>query len=170
MSKSVLHMKSPGDRGFTLIELIVVILLISILMVFAAPRLDVSFFTDHERKLSAWILLTVKTLKENAVKTQTINTLHIDLDANRMWTSAGEVTDETPRENEYVLPSGYRLLDVEFPDMDKITRGAAAVQFYKKGYSDKALIHIEDDDDTRSSFLIEPFLPHVKISETYIEF
>lgn len=163
-------MKSPDDRGFTLIELIVVILLISIVMVFAAPRLDVSFFSDQERKLSAWILLTVKSLKENAVKTQTLNTLHIDLDANRMWTSMGEVTDETPRENEYVLPAGYRLMDVQFPEMDKITREIAVIRFYKKGYSDKALIHIEDNDDIQSSYLIEPFLPHVKISDTYIEF
>lgn len=164
------YMRSSGESGFTLIELIVVILLISILMVFAAPRLDVSLFSDNERKLSAWILLTVKTLKENAFKTQTINTLHVDLDANRMWTSTGEVTDETPRENEYVLPEGYHLMDVVFPEQDKITRGAASIRFYAKGYSDKALIHVEDDDDNRFSFLIEPFLPHVKISETYIEF
>lgn len=170
MPKSILNIKSPDDEGFTLIELIVVILLISIVLVFAAPRLDVSFFSNQERKLSAWILLTVKSLKETAVKTQTSTTLHIDLDANRMWTSIGEVTDETPRENEYALPSGYRLVDVQFPEMDKITRGVAVIRFYKKGYSDKALIHIEDSDDIQSSYLIEPFLPYVKISDTYIEF
>lgn len=164
------YKRSNGENGFTLIELIVVILLISILMVFAAPRLDVSLFSDNERKLSSWILVTVKALKENAFKTQTINTLHVDLDGNRMWTSIGQVTDETPRENEYVLPAGYRLMDVWFPDEDKLTRGTAAIRFYAKGYSDKALIHVEDDDDNRFSFLIEPFLPHVKISDTYIEF
>ena len=163
-------MTDRGEKGFTLIELIVVVSLISILLVFAAPRLDVSFFSDQERKLSAWMLLTVKTLKESAFKAQTITTLHVDLDNNRMWTSAGPVTEETPRENEYALPAGHRLMDAQYPETDKITRGVAVVQFYPKGYSDKALIHIEDGDDNRTSYLIEPFLPHINISDTYLEF
>ena len=58
----------------------------------------------------------------------------------------------------------------EFLNEDKITRGIAEIHFYRKGYSDKALIHIEDDDNEQSSYLIEPFLPHVKIIEEYVEF
>jgi hypothetical protein len=61
-------------------------------------------------------------------------------------------------------------MDVEFVNEDKITKGVAGIQFYKKGYSDKALIHIEDKDNMKYSYLIEPFLPHVKIIEEYIDF
>ncbi len=162
--------KYADNQAFTLIELIVVISLISILLTFAVPRLDVSFLSDNKRNISSWILLTVQSLKENAVKDQTLCTLHIDFDNNQLWTSAGPVTDETPKENEYSLPSGYRMMDVEFPDANKINKGIAEIQFYKKGYSDKSLIHIEDNDDVQYSFLIEPFLPHVKIIEKYVEF
>ena len=168
-----------NNSAFTLIELIVVISLISILLAFSIPRLDVSFFSDNERKISSWILINVKALKEKSVKDQTLQILNIDLDNNSMWASSGPITDEeadevfgeeAARENEYQIPSGYRLVDVEFLNEDKITKGIARIHFYRKGYSDKVLIHIEDSDNDRYSYLIEPFLPHVKIIEEYIEF
>ena len=168
--------KYCNDSAFTLIELIVVISLISILLSFSLPRLDISFFSDNERKISSWILLNVKSLKEKAVKEQTLQILNIDLDNNQMWSSSGlvpdntEETEEIPKENAYQVPSGYRLMDVEFLNKDKISKGITEIQFYKKGYSDKALIHIENDDNIQYSYLIEPFLPHVKIIEEYIEF
>ena len=168
--------KAGNNSAFTLIELIVVISIISVLLAFSIPRLDISFFSDNERKISSWILLNVKALKQKAVKEQTLQVLNIDLDNNQMWSTSGPVpeeteeTEETPKENEYQIPAGYRLMDVEFVNEDKITKGVAGIYFYKKGYSDKALIHIEDNDDFQYSYLIEPFLPHVKIIEEYIEF
>ncbi|MBC2715523.1 MAG: type II secretion system protein [Desulfobacteraceae bacterium] len=162
--------KYCNNQAFTLIELIVVISMISILLAFSLPRLDISFFSDNDRKISSWILLNVKSLKENAVKEQSLQILNIDIDNNQMWSSSGPVTEETPKENEYQIPSGYRLMDVEFLNADKVTKGICEIHFYKKGYSDKALIHIEDNDNNQYSYLIEPFLPHVKIIEKYIEF
>ena len=171
--------KHSNNSAFTLIELIVVISILSVLLAFSIPRLDISFFSDNERKISSWILLNVKSLKQKAVKEQTLQVLNIDLDNNQMWSTSGPVpketedaeeAEETPKENEYQIPSRYRLIDVEFVNEDKITKGIAGIYFYKKGYSDKALIHIEDNDDIQYSYLIEPFLPHVKIIEEYIEF
>lgn len=164
------HIKNPGNQAFTLIELIVVISIISVLLAFSLPRLDVSFFSDKDRKISTWILLQVKSLKEQAVRQQTLFVLNIDLDAREMYTSVGPMTDETPKSDGFQVPSGYEIMDVEFPNGDKITRGVAEIYFYRKGYSDKALIHIRDNDNNQYSYLIEPFLPHVAISEEYIEF
>lgn len=163
------------NRAFTLIELIVVISLISILLAFAIPRLDNSFFSNNKRKLSSWILLNVKSLKEKAVREQTKNILVVDIDNNQMWVSGESVSGEsvsgdTPKGNEYKLPDGFRLMDVEFLNDEKITSGIAEIHFYGRGYSDKALIHIEDRDENRFSYLIEPFLLHVKIKDQYVEF
>jgi hypothetical protein len=125
------------------------------------------------------IELIVVIAMDKSVREQTLFVLNIDLDNNQMWPSSGlvaeaiEETDETvetPKENVYKLPSGYRLTDVEFINEDKTTSGIAEIHFYRKGYSDKALIHIEDDDNLHYSYLIEPFLPHVKIIDEYIEF
>ena len=53
---------------------------------------------------------------------------------------------------------------------EKIRQEIAIINFYPKGYSDRAVIHVEDGHDNRYSYLIEPFLPHVKIKDEYIEF
>ena len=158
-----------------------VIALISIMLAFAIPRLDNSFFSNNKRKLSSWILLNVKSLKEKAVREQTKNILAVDIDNNQMWVSCETVSAEAenapeavpggaPEKNEYKLPDGFRLMDVEFLNNEKITSGVAEIHFYPQGYSDKALIHIEDRDENRNSYLIEPFLLHVKIENQYIEF
>lgn len=173
--------KFNNHQGFTLIELIVVISLISILLAFALPKLNVSFVTDHQRKLSTWIVLTVKSLKENALRDQTLYVLNLDFDNQQMWTEKSVTKEETPEEkaveekkapeeNKYSLPEGYRLMDVEFVDDKKIKEGIVPIHFYPKGYSDKAIIHVQDENDNRSSYLIESFISHVKIHEEYIDF
>jgi len=170
-----------NHQGFTLIELIVVISLISILLAFALPKLNVSFVADHQRKLSTWIVLTVKSLKENALRDQTLYVLNLDFDNQQMWTEKSVTKEETPEEkaveekkapeeNKYSLPEGYRLMDVEFVDDKKIKEGIVPIHFYPKGYSDKAIIHVQDENDNRSSYLIESFISHVKIHEEYIDF
>ena len=171
------------NQAFTLIELIVVIALISIMLAFAIPRLDSSFFSNNKRKLSSWILLNVKSLKEKAVREQVKNILAVDIDNNQMWIFSEPVSAEfaespesddapvaAPEKNEYKLPDGYRLMDVEFLNNEKMTSGIAEIHFYPQGYSDKALIHIEDRDENRYSYLIESFLLHVKIEALYVDF
>jgi hypothetical protein len=72
--------------------------------------------------------------------------------------------------NGYELSNDINLLDVEYPDEEKISVGRADIYFYKKGYSDKAIIHISNDDNERRSFLIEPFLSRVRLYNKYIGF
>lgn len=178
--------KFINNQAFTLIELIVVITLISIVLAFSLPKLNISFVTDHQRKLSAWIVLTVKSLKEASLREQIPYVLYLDFDNQQMWTAketteqekaeeekAPEKSDkekETSEASKYSLPEGYRLMDVAFVDDQKIKEGIVPIHFYPKGYSDKAIIHIQDADNNRYSYLIESFLPHVKIREEYIEF
>jgi hypothetical protein len=72
--------------------------------------------------------------------------------------------------NGYKLPEDIKLLDVEYPDQEKISVGQADIYFNEKGYSDKAIIHLENDDNEKFSFLIEPFLLRVRLYNGYTEF
>jgi prepilin-type N-terminal cleavage/methylation domain-containing protein len=159
--------------GFTLIELIVVISLISLILFVAIPRFQSTVFTDNTNKTSRWIMGKVQSLKTRAVRDQNLYILHVSLDANKLWVSDGSMSEEELENAElqgYKLPDDVRLIDVEYPQNEIIALGTADIRFYQKGYSDKALIHLENSDSEQRSFLIEPFLPGVKLYEKHIAF
>jgi prepilin-type N-terminal cleavage/methylation domain-containing protein len=161
------------NNGFTLIELIVVISLISLMLFFAVPRFQVDVLSDHTKKASRWIMLQVHALKEKAVHDQKRYVLHLSLDSNRLWVTSEIMSPEeiqAAAANGYKLSDDIKLLDVEYPGQEKISVGRADIYFYKKGYSDKAIIHMSNNDNEIFSFLIEPFLSRVHLYNKYIEF
>lgn len=175
-----------NDNGFTLIELVVVIALISIMLVYSIPNFQ-SLISDNTKTATRWIILTVKSLKQSAVQDQTRYTLHVGIDSNKLWYSnetpvpdekaEGEKTGEEmevskPDKNEkdFVLPKEIKIIDVEFPGGDRVTSGQADIEFYEKGYSDMAIIHLEEEEGKKISYLIEPFLLKVKIYDEYLSF
>lgn len=161
---------SDQNNGFTLIELIVVISLIGLTLFFAIPRFKDSVLSDNTKKVSRWIVAKVHTLKAGAVRDQKLYILHINLDSNRLWMTNELMSEQelqNAAQNAYVLPDDIQVLDVEYPDEEIITEGQADIHFYKRGYSDKAMIHIENNDHEQLSFLIEPFLSRIKVYEKY---
>jgi prepilin-type N-terminal cleavage/methylation domain-containing protein len=160
-------------KGFTLIELIVVISLISIMLFFAIPRFQRNVLSDSTKEVSRWILLKIPNIKERAAREQKRYILHVNLDSNKLWITHGAMLEEalqSAETNGYKLPEDIELLDVEYPDQEKISVGQADIYFNEKGYSDKVIIHFENDDNERFSFLIEPFLLQVRLYNSYAEF
>lgn len=161
------------SSGYTLLELIVVIALIGILLSFSLPRFRDSFLTDNSKKVSRWFMIKVQALKQEALKNRKQYILHLDMSDDKMWVThegMSEEEAEAAAQGGYDLPENIAVIDVEYPGGEKISFGRADIRFYKGGYSDKVLIHLEDDDNNRTSLLIEPFLPKVKYYEEYIGF
>lgn len=149
--------------GFTLIELIVVMALLSIFIFLTIPQFDDSLLTDNTRKTSRWIIIKVPALKEKAVTERKHYTLHVDIDGNRFWVSNETMSEEELIQAEktgYTLINGINILDVEFPGNETVGTGQAMIHFYKQGYSDMAMIRMEDNEK-QFSFKIEPFLSGV---------
>jgi prepilin-type N-terminal cleavage/methylation domain-containing protein len=164
---------SERIKGFTLIELIVVISLISIMLFFAIPQFQRNVLSDSTKDVSRWILLKIPYLKERAAREQKKYILHVSLESNKLWITHEAMPEEalqSAETNGYELPEDIKLLDVEYPDQEKISAGQADIYFYEKGYSDKAIIHLENDDNEKFSFLIEPFLLRVRLYNRYAEF
>jgi len=160
-------------KGFTLIELIVVISLISIMLFFAIPRFQRNVLSDSTKEVSRWILLKIPFIKESAAREQRRYVLHVSLDSNKLWITHEAMLDEalqSAETNGYKLPEDIKLLDVEYPNQEKTSVGQADIYFNERGYSDKAIIHLENDDNEKISFLIEPFLLRVRLYNSYAEF
>jgi prepilin-type N-terminal cleavage/methylation domain-containing protein len=176
MTSNIIHGQQAGSfknaKGFTLIELIVVMALLGIMIAFSVPRLHGTIFLDDTKKSSRWLIGKVQAPKEAAIQNQKQYVLHIDLETDRVWDADESMSDDDLEEaalNAHALPDTVKLMDVEFPIAGKISTGRADIRFYKTGYTDKALIHMRDDNQ-ELSFLIEPFLPQVKLFEKYATF
>jgi prepilin-type N-terminal cleavage/methylation domain-containing protein len=161
-------------HGFTLIELMVVMLLISIVMAVAIPKFGGGAFQDPVKKLSRWMIITVRTLRAAAIQQQKTQGLVIDLSNRRMW-MVNDAMDEAAMQEAasnkaLSLPDAIRYMDVQFPQQERILSGTAEVRFYPVGYSDQVLIHLETEDDEKLTYLVEPLLPKVKIFDEWIDY
>ncbi len=158
--------------GFTLLELLVVMGLLTIMLVFSVPRLHETFFLDDTKTSSRWLIGKIQALKEASIRNQKHYTLHIDLDTGRFWETdesmSAEIIEAAALKNE-PLPDGLKIADIEYPAGGKISSGQTEITFYKSGYSDKVLIHVRDGQ-RYVSYLIEPFLSEVARYETYAGF
>lgn len=163
----------PGMAGYTLIELVVVMALISIMFFFAMPRFQDNVLTDQVRKTSRWVITQTRHIKQQAVREKKDYVLHVDMDAEKLWVSTLDMEEDAlqkAEEDAFQLSEDVEIMDVEFQKRGKLASGQADIYFYAKGYSDKVLIHMQEDHDRQVSFLIEPFLPQTKYIEGYSEF
>jgi prepilin-type N-terminal cleavage/methylation domain-containing protein len=160
------------NNGFTLIELIVVIALISLMLFFSLPRLQNNPFLNDSKTSARWLIGKVQALKESAIRDQKQYSLHFDLDSGRIWETNESMSEddyESSALNSYALPEDVRIIDVEYPAKEKITSGHTEITFYKAGYTDKAFVHMQEGE-TYLSLLIEPFLSNVQVFEEYASF
>lgn len=187
--------KRSGAGGFTLIELIVVMTLITIMLGFATPQLRSVLFVDGTKKTSRWMMITIPAIKTKAIREQELMVLGISMDQNNMWVvdpqppptekntdeddelkdladleNADNLKEGPAKQNIFKFPSDVHIIDVEFPNEDLISMGEVEINFYPQGYSDHAIIHLEDNDGNRFSFLIEPFLSNIKRIDDYVRF
>ena len=166
------HGQLPRNAGFTLIELIVVIALMGLMLFFSLPRFQNNPFLNDTKKSSRWLISKVQTLRESALRDQKRYTLHFDLDSGRVWETNETMSPEDIESkvmDSYELPEDLRIVDIEYPSIGKINSGQAEINFYKAGYTNKALVHMQDGD-TYLSFLIGPFLSNIQFFEKYASF
>ena len=86
--------RSQSD-GFTLLELIVVILLLSILLGFALPAFQAGGVAGSKDGTARELMHAVQKLKMAALSRQSIHRLHLSINENRIWVTRDDTAAET---------------------------------------------------------------------------
>ena len=160
-------------KGFTLIELMVILIFVGIVLSLTIPRFQAGFVTDDLKASTRKMIGLIRGLKDEAVREHKTCFLHFDLESKRYWIDSTVMSEEErarAAESAFALPGGIHVLDVWFRDKGKQMVGRTAIRFSKKGYIQPSVIHLGSEDERVFTLELSPFLGKVKIHEGYIEF
>ncbi len=160
------------ERGFTLIELSIVVLIIAIVARIAMPRIrsiTAAELSAATRRLSA----TTRYLYEESALRGTPLVLFFDLDRQEYWVARTEegsgalVEDTDLLARRVTLPSDVRIADVFVPGTGTFSQGLVPTRFYPEGYADRSVIHLVDDGGHAYTLEIDPVRGRGEVSEGY---
>jgi prepilin-type N-terminal cleavage/methylation domain-containing protein len=160
------------DRGYTLIELSVVVLLVGMMLLIAVPQVRDTLLHDDLKAATRQLVGAARELRADAVREQVDYLLHFDLNQPGFWIYSADTTSEKQaeiRKKAVRFPEGIRIAGVRHPREVRKTEGEASVRFFRKGYVEPTVIHLVKDERT-FTLVFEPFLPTVGIHEKYVDF
>ena len=161
-----------NKKGYTLIELIVVIAIIGLMVSISIPRFSDSLLSDTLKSSVRKITGIIQALRNDAIRDHKVYHLCFDLESNQYWIDTLPEKDDkkTYPIKKHLLPKGVYILDILFPDEEKGMTGEVIIRFNQKGYVQPALIHIASEDHREFTLVISPFLGNVRIIKGHEEF
>lgn len=161
-------------RGFTLIELIVVMVLLSILTAFAIPGIRTTLFADQLKSTARQLIGLVNEIGQAARSKQQSYFLFFDSESNTFQVQTNEAKSEDEEENQgkerfkqVRVPDGVRVVDIMTAHGGIDSLGDLSIRFSKKGYVDETLIHLSDDDGRDLTLALSPFLGVSRLYDSY---
>jgi type II secretion system protein H len=168
--------------GFTLVELIVVVLIVGLMMMLAVTRLDFMVPKYRLRGAAREVASTLKQGKARAAATGKDVYLELDLSRGAYWLlvafpkAAGEGSGEVEvRGFEYQplmarsLPEGVQITDILFSDTEKVLEGTARLRLSPFGSSSSMIVNLKGRDDRELGLKLNGFSGTVSFYDGYVE-
>lgn len=161
-----------SQKGFTLLELILVMVIIAVTMGLILPRLpDVAGMKINRRARQVGML--VKLTRERAVALRRYYRLEVDLDASTLRASYfgpenTYVEDDDLRVLE--LPGPIRIVDIVTSGGGKISEGSGEIHFSPKGMIEPSAIHMTDGSDKTITIQPGVLSGSIRVENGYVEF
>ncbi len=158
-------------RGFTLVELTVVIFLVGLMLLIAVPRVRDTILTSELKSTANYLAQAALELRGTTVREQVDYDLRLDINERLIWFHPSDMTPEGKSEvkkQAYHLPGNVKIADGYRFGREKQTDGEIIIRFFKGGYLQPTVIHLVDGSDS-FTLVFEPFLNDVKIHDSYVD-
>jgi len=165
--------KHSGDDGFTLIELAIVVLLISLFTMITVPLLT----SGHKGDLKAStrrLAGTMKYLFNEAALSGLEHRLVVNLDENSYRGevieddgSVGELEGTTARAS---LKSGISFTDINLAGRGSFSQGEVTIRIHPSGWLEETVIHLSDEKSNRMTLRVNPLTGSSEVFDGYREF
>lgn len=165
------HLDRKKSAGFTLLELLLVVLILGVTAALVLPRVA-SFGAGDLKWTSRHFAGLIQHLAQESSKTKQVYRLYYNLENGAYWVAAlkenGEFVEMTdPLVARRVLPREISFEDVVTPQQGKVDRGEAFTQFFPVGV-EKSWIHLKQGE-RQWTLVINPLTGRVKIFDEYVD-
>jgi prepilin-type N-terminal cleavage/methylation domain-containing protein len=164
--------KYPMSKtGFTLIELMLVIMVIGVILFITAPAARDALTTDNLKKASRQLIGLEKNLRVDAVREQLDYILNLDLTNSTFWVTTSDMTPEKQDEikkNARHLPAGVTISDIVGANNKKFSEGVIKIKFGKNNTCSPAVIHLAYEEN-RMTLVLNPFLGIDGVYDKYVD-
>ena len=160
------------NKGYTLIELTLVIFLLGVMLAISIPNFRYSLLTDGLKSTTRKIIGLVKGIRNEAIREQKTYLFNIDLEYNLLWVEHADMDEaekELAKARAFELPQGIRIMDVWRKGKGKKMDGEVSIPFNKKGYTEYTLLHLGAEDGREFTLALSPFLGSIKSYNKYVD-
>jgi type II secretion system protein H len=166
------------QKGFTLIELTVVLFLMGLFLFAALPNIQGFLFHSDLNSVARSLKATVRLLRSKSIVTGRNTILCLDLDQGRYW---GEF-DTPGKRDEWVnpasrssvvspqtLPEGIRFVDATTIRLPKRETGRVCSLFNPKGVIEETVLHLTDRGNRVLTIIINAYTGRFSLYREYVD-
>ena len=145
--------RDVSNKGFTLLELLVVSMLIAIMLTLSVPAFRTTLVTDELRKDARRVIGTLREARQAATGSRNGCFLDLDISESQLGyhcpgppaESESESLEEKPK-HRIMLSSPVRISSIWSGPEENITTGAISLWINRNGLMDQTIINLTDGD------------------------